>query len=364
MLPAGMPSPRAFSIAAALLAACPAPAPSSDATRREPPAPRAVEPVPEPAVVPQPAAVPQPSAVPQPIPTVPEPAPDTAIPLPPALAAEGVRPVVRSLWRALEAVDAGDAGAMARVTTNDARWFPPGGLAESVQGATHLQRAMAPWSNPEVDLDVRRVIDPGVGSFAAQVSATSRESPALRHELVLLVEARGDHVAAVHHFGDPLGPVRLGLDEQEPLDLGPVDEPALEHGAAAQAQVDAARTVATALDDRNDDAVRALLTEDVVLHDVKARRTRRGPDGYVAGMRETLGETGHLAVNRHLAGPRFVVLEGAVLGHGPPMGKAASEPASEPQEHGFVDVHRMVDGKIAETWHYVNRRGRPHRLRP
>ena len=347
----------ALSTAIALLVACPAPAPSSDLARREPSDRRIAEPAAEPG----PAPTPAPSPTPAPAGLTQEPASPAepeAIPLPSTLAAEGVRPVTRSLWRALEELDAGDAAAIARTMIEDARWYPPGRNDEAV-GAADLARALGPWSNPATEIDVRRIIDPGDGPFAVQVSATSRENPALRHELVLLVEARGDHVTAVHHFGDPLGPVRLGQGEQEPLDLGPMGEPALERGAGEAAELDVARTLATAIDAREDDAVRALLAEDVVLHDVIARRTRRGRDGYVAGMRETLDETGRLAVDRHLAGSRFVVVTGVVFGRDPPP-TTTGEP--EPQEHGFADVHRMVDGTIAETWHYVNRRGRPLRL--
>jgi len=344
----------ALSTAIALLAACPAPAPSADAARREPNAPRITEPGPTPTHAPSLA-----SPVPAPQPAL-EPASDLepeAIPLPSTLAADGVHPVARSFWRALEAIDAGDAAAMAQAMTADARWFPPGRVEESVQGASDLARAMAPWSNPTIDIDVRRIIDPGDGPFVAQVSVGNRENPALRHELVLLIEVRDDRIAAAHHFGDPLGPIRLGQSQQEPLDLGPVGEPVLEQGAGARAQVDAARALITAVDARDDDAVRALLTEDVTLHDMAARRTRRGRDGYVEGMRETLGTTGHLAVDQHLAGSRFVVLMGVVFGRTTPPSKDSAP--SEPQEHGFADVHRMVDGTIAETWHYVNRRGRP-----
>jgi ketosteroid isomerase-like protein len=341
-----------------LLAACPAPTPSSEAARREPPAPRPAEPA---EVAPPPAIAPRPAP---PVAAI-EPAAE-ALPLPPALAAEGVRPVVRSLWRALEAVDAGDAAALAGAMTEDGRWFPPGSDQESVQGPADLQRAMGPWSSAELALDIRRIVDPGDGPFAAQVTVASLENPVLRYELVLLVEPRGDRIAAVRHFGDPLGPVRVGPNEEEPLALGPLGEPVLERGASEPALVDVARALTTALDGVEDEAARARLAEDVVLHDVAARRTRRGREGYLAGMRETLGPTGHLAVDRHLAGSGFVVLEGAVYGREASSAAKAEGEATTPQEHGFVDVHRVVDGLIAETWHYVNRRGRPPRprLRP
>jgi hypothetical protein len=350
---------RALLSVTGLLAGCPAPAPSSENARREPLPPRSAAPAEVPPAA-EPAEV-SPAAEPAPAPT-PTPAAD-AIALPPTLAAEGVRPVVRSLWRAIEGVDAGDPAAIAGAMTEDGRWFPPGSPAEATRDASELQRAMLPWSNVDLELDVRRVVDPGDGPFAAQVSVASREDPALRYELVLLVEPRSDRIAAVHHFGDPLGPLRMGPGKEEPLALGPVGEPALERGAADPTLAVAARELAADLDGRSDEAVRARLAEDVVLHDVTARRTRRGRDGYLEGMRETLGPTGHLAVDRHLTGAPFVVLEGAVYGReaassGKPEGAAAA-----PQEHGFVHVHRIVDGAIVETWHYVNRRGRPHRPR-
>jgi ketosteroid isomerase-like protein len=285
----------------------------------------------------------------------------------PSLAADGVRPVVRTFWQALEAVDAGDAGALAHAMTEDGRWLPPGRFEESLQGAAQLQRAMNPWSSDGVEIDVRRVIDPGEGAFVAQVSVASGRDPTLRHELVLLVEPRDDAIAAVHHFGDPLGPLRWGPSKEEPLDLGLVGEPTMVavSGVAAAAQMDLAEQLTAAIERRDDDAVRARLAADVVLHDVAARRTRRGPDGYLTGIRETLGAAGHLRVDRRLAGSGFAVLEGAVLGREAAADAtgAGAEPA-EPQEHGFADVHRMVDGAIAETWHYVNRRGRPYHPRP
>lgn len=341
---------------ACLVAACPAPSPSSTTARRDPAAPRSAEPAAAPTPAPTPAVDP-PASDPEPARPATDPARDA---LPPALAAEGVRPVVRSLWRALEAVDAGDAAAMAPAMTDDGRWFPPGSPAESVGGQADLQRALEPWSGDEIDLDVRRVIDPGNGAFAAQVTVANREAPGLRHELVLLVEPRGERMAAVHHFGDPLGPVRMGPGKEEPLALGPVGEPELAGGPGEAGAIDAAKQLAAAVDAREDDAVRTRLAEDVVLHDVTARRTRHGRDGWLAGWRETLGPTGRLVVDRHLAGSRFVVVEGAVYGREP---KTEGDAKPEPQEHGFVDVHRIVDGTIAETWHYVNRRGRPHRPR-
>jgi ketosteroid isomerase-like protein len=130
---------------------------------------------------------------------------------------------------------------------------------------------------------------------------------------------------------------------------------ALEGGPPDVAHVDATKQLVAALDGRKDDAVRALLAEDVVLHDVSARRTRRGRDGYLEGWRETLGPKGHVAVARHYAGQRFVVMEGTLYGRD-----------AKPQAHGFADIHRLADGKIVETWHYVNRRGQPHQpqIRP
>lgn len=349
-----------------LLAACPAPSPSSPTPRAQPAAPAPTvgnEPAAPPAPAPAPAVAGEDALAPE------RPASDPAGgALPAALATADVRPVVRSLWRALEAVDAGDAAAMAAAMTDDGRWFAPGRPEESVGGPTDLQRALAPWNGSDTDIDVRHIIDPGDGTFAAQVSVGSREDPELRHELVLLVEPRGELVAAVHHFGDPLGPLRQrasplppsgGLDE--PLALGPVGEPTRAGGPAETAAVEAAEQLAAALDAREEDAVWTRLAADVVLHDVIARRTRQGRDGWLAGMRETLGPAGRLVVDRHLAGSRFVVVEGAVYGREPAAGRG--EPPAEPQEHGFVDVHRFVDGTIAETWHYVNRRGRPHRRR-
>jgi ketosteroid isomerase-like protein len=340
---------------AGLLAACPAPAPSSGTVTLEA-GPRGAEPAgPEPALR-SPSVEPAPTPLVQADPT-PTLAPDSGgASLPPALAADGVRPVVRSLWQALDAVGSGDPDAMARAMTPDGRWFPPGRVEESVQGSDALRRAMAPWGSPELELDVRRIIVPdGEGPFVAQVSVASRKDLAARHEVVLRVEPGGDRIAAVHHFGHPLGPVRAYPREQEPLDLGPVGEVALVGGASEPARAEAIAKLMAAIDERKDDAARALLAEDAVLHDVTAGRTRQGRDGYVAGMRETLGETGHLAIDRRLAGGSFVVVEGAIFGR-----DAEAQPGA-PQEHGFADVHRMVDGTIAETWRYVNRRGRPHR---
>lgn len=332
------------------LVACPAPAPSPYAHREPPPAPpRGAEPAPAPDLAT---------------------APDRSS-LPSALAAHDVRPAVRSLWQALEAVDAGDAEAMARVMIEGGRWLPPGSFEESVAGAVDLRRAMSPWSSPTVELDVRRIIllSPlgGDTPFAVQVSVASHDAPAARHELVLLVDTRGDHIAAVHHFGDPLGPIRARApNEAEPLDLGPasplvLEDGAPEHGAAEAAHLEATRRLMDAVDGRDDAGVRARVVEDAVLHDVAARRTRRGRDAYAAGMRETLGETGHVAVDRLHAGGGFVIVAGSVFGREPEPATPAPSPA---QEHGFADVHRMVDGAIAETWHYVNRRGRPHHPRP
>jgi ketosteroid isomerase-like protein len=175
-------------------------------------------------------------------------------------------------------------------------------------------------------------------------------------------------MGAVRQLGDPLGPVRPrtgpgtseATSEAEPLALGPAGEVVLEGGAPDPSLADLTRSLMDAVEARKDDAVRALLAEDVVLHDLATRRTRRGRDAWVAGMRETLGETGHVTVDRHHPGARFVVVEGAV--HGREADPAA--PASPPQEHGFADVHRVVDGAIAETWRYVNRRGRPRRVVP
>jgi len=280
-------------------------------------------------------------------------------PLPSALAAEGVRPVVQSLWRAIEAVDAGDADAMSRVMVPQARWFPPGSPSESVRGAADLRRAMSPWASPQVELDVRRVIDLGDGPIVVQAVASAvTGDPRPRYELVLLVELQGDRIASVRHYGDPLGPVRVGPDPEEPLDLGPPGEVELERGTPEASHVATAEALVEALDGRKDAAARALLAEDVVLHDVVARRTRRGRERYLAGYRAMLGDTGHPRVDRRHAGAGFVVLEGAVHGRDPT--------AEDRKEHGFADVHRVIDGTIVETWHYLNRRGRPlqSRTRP
>lgn len=320
--------------------ACPAPAPRGSDLHDAPtpgPVPRhataeaAITPEPAPAIAPAPAPAPAPS---------------------PALAAEGVRPVVRATWQALEAVDAGDPDAMARVMTEDARWFPPGSLEESV-GAGEARRALSPWSGDDVALDVRRIIDLD-GAFAAQVTVAGTEGPGLRHEMVLVIETRDDRVTAVRQYGDPLGPVRPRPGHPtEPLDLGPVGEPVVELGTPAPALAQTARALASAIDERRDDDARARLADDVVLHDVTGRRTLRGRDAYVTGMRDALGEAGHLRVDALHEGARAVIVEGAVLG------READAP-TDPREHGFADVHRVVDGAIAETWHYVNRRNRPH----
>lgn len=336
-----------------LLCACPASAPSADATQRNA-APTAAPT--EPTLPVEPAA---PAPAPAPTMLV-EPSPDPAAPpdLPPALAAPGVRPVVQSLARALEAVAAGDPDAMGRVMLTEARWFPPGSPQESVGNGSELRRAMSPWGTPELGVDLRRVIDLGGSPWFAQVSIASREQPTMRYELALMIETQGDRISAVHQFGDPLGPVRIGPNEQEPLDLGPTTV-VLEGGPPTLAHVDATKRLAEALQARNDDAVRALLAEDVVLHDVIARRTRRGRDGYLAGFAETLGEAGHLVVDEHYAGERMVVMVGAIDSRG-------TQADAEAMEHGFADIHRLADGKVLETWHYVNRRGRARRprLRP
>jgi ketosteroid isomerase-like protein len=270
--------------------------------------------------------------------------------------------VIRALWQALEAVDGGDPEAMARVMTPDAHWFPPGGTEEAVRNGPDMSRAMGPWSNEALEVDIRRVIDLGDRPFVAQVSVGNRKQPSLRYELVLLVETRGDRIAAVHHFGDPLGPVRVGPNEQEPLDLGPLVDPTLEGGPPVVAHGDTTLRLVEALEDRNDATVRALLAADVVLHDVTARRTRRGRDAYLTGFHETLGPKGHLEVIRHHASERFVIIEGTLHGREP----APQAATATPQEHGFADLHRLADGVIVETWHYVNRRGRARlpRARP
>ncbi len=340
--------------AAGLLCACPAATPHPDATgsrgapvqaaaRVEPPA------TPVPAVVPTAPAV-EPAVEPE--------ADPSALELPPALAAPDVRPVVQSLWRALEGVDAGDADAMGRVMVDGGRWFPPGSPEESVGTGADLRRAMGPWSSHTLDVELRRVIDLGASPVFAQLSVADREQPELRYELALMIDVRGDRIAAVHHYGDPLGPVRVGPSAEEPLDLGPVAL-VVEGGAPSVAHADAVGRLRDALDGRDEAAARALLDEGVVLHDVVARRTRRGPEGYLAGFRELLGEAGHLKVSQLEAGESFVVMVGVIDGR-------SKNADGQPMEHGFADVHRLVGRKVVETWHYVNRRGRaqPPTLRP
>lgn len=340
------------------LAGCPSPAPRSieAAPRADATPPPASAPPAEPPTVTPPTVEPTPA---EPTPLEPTPTPDAVEgpPLPAALAAEGVRPVVRAMWRTIEAIDAGDPDAMAQLVVPDGRWFPPGGLAESFSGASDFRRAMSPWAGAQVALDVRRVIDLG-SPFAVQLAVTGTETdPPLRHELLLLVEIRGDLVAAIRHYGDPLGPLRTAPSAEAPLDLGPVGEPTVERGTAEPGHAEVARALLEAIDGRKDAAARALLAEDVVLHDVTASHTRRGRDEVLAAYRATLGEgdRGRLALDRQHAGPGLVIIEGAVHGR--------DTDADPPQEHGFADVFRVEDGVVAEAWHYVNRRGRLHRPR-
>ncbi|MCX4245989.1 nuclear transport factor 2 family protein [Paraliomyxa miuraensis] len=310
---------------------CPSPAPRpTPATAERPPAPEAkVEPTP---------------AEPEPRPLAPPPPVDAGPPLPAALTA--ANSPMQSLWRALESVDGGDSDALGPILRPDGRWFPPGSVAESVSGSD-LPRAMLPWTGPSVEIDVRRMIDLG-GPFVAQVAVTE---PPNRHELVLMVMPRGDGIGAIHHHGDPLGPIRLGSDPSEPMDLGPLGEVALERGKPNPDAIALVTDLTEALDGRKDDAARARLAETVVLHDIIARRTRRGRDAYLAGFQATMGDSGHLTIARSHSAAGWVVVEGAVHGR---------EPSAEnPQEFGFADVHRVIDGAIAETWHYVDRRGRP-----
>ena len=97
--------------------------------------------------------------------------------------------VARATWRALEAVDAGDAEAMSLVMTSDARWFPPGSVEESVDNQPGtMASAMAPWSGPDVELSVRRVIEPGYGPVVVQLAVDRVSSPGAGNELVLLIK--------------------------------------------------------------------------------------------------------------------------------------------------------------------------------
>lgn len=272
--------------------------------------------------------------------------------LPAALAGEGVRPVVRALWRAIEAVDAGDADAMARAMTEDARWFPPGSARESVGGPQQLGRAMAPWTAESIELDLRRVIDLGGSPFVAQLSV-GHDGGAGRYELVLMVEVAGDRISSIRHYGDPLGSVRAGPPTVEPPlgPPGPVERaagpPTIEHVAST-------RALAEALERGDDETARALLAPQVVMHDVRARKTWHGPTDVTTAYRADLGPRGHLTIAHHYAGSQYVVVEGALS-----IGQTKEDDV--PRERGFVDLHRLERGKIAETWHYLNRRDRPRK---
>ena len=299
--------------------------------------------------IPRPAAESSPPAEaksPDPAQSLPsEPTPSASDPSRPP---EHARAPVKALWNGIEGVDGGDADAMARAMTEPARWFPPGGASDSVGGEAELRRAMAPWSSPEVELDLRRVIDPGDSQFIAQLSVSSDEGRR-RYEMALVVRTKGDRIQTVRHYGDPLGPVRLGPAAVDPLDLGPVGSVAFEGGAANAENIATARALTEALERRDDEAAVALLDPAVVLHDIRARKSRRSPKDFATAYRADLGTKGHLTIAHHYAGTQYVVLEGSLRGH---------EDDEVGQEHGVLDVHRLQDGKIAETWHYLNRRAR------
>lgn len=264
--------------------------------------------------------------------------------------------VARATWRALEAVDAGDAEAMSLVMTSDARWFPPGSVEESVDNQPGtMARAMAPWSGPDVELSVRRVIEPGYGPVVVQLAVDRVSSPGAGNELVLLIKGRGEQMQTVRQYGDALGPLRFHPEDRErTLDLGPIAEPTWHAGPADDAAMAVVEALGKAIEARDEAAVRAQLADGVRLHDVKARRTREGEDGFLEGMRGTLGEDGHLVALHQFGAGETVVVEGAVYG-------LEADDEGNPREHGFADVHRLAGGEIVETWHYLNRRGRPSR---
>ncbi len=273
-----------------------------------------------------------------------EPAPSTDPSRPP----ENARAPIKALWRGIEGVDGGDADAMAKEMVEPARWFPPGGASDSVGGEAELRRAMAPWSSPDVELDLRRIIDPGGSQFIAQLSVAAAQGQR-RYEVALVVRSKDGRIQTVRHYGDPLGPVRLGPAAVDPLDLGPVGSVPFESGPPNAEDIATARTLIEAFDRRDDEAALALLDPAVVLHDIRARKSRRGPKDFATAYRADLGTKGHLTIAHHYAGTQYVVLEGSLRDH------EADEPG---QEHGVLDVLRLKNGKIAETWHYLNRRAR------
>ncbi len=273
--------------------------------------------------------------------------------LPSTLRAPGVRSVVHELWLALEAVDAGDPDAIATMMPSGT-WLPPGGPADAVTGADPLRRAMAPWTRPGLDIAVRAVIDLG-GRLVTMLVTVGPDGggPSPRYEMVLMLEHGDEGDATMRHYGDPLGPVRsLPADVGGTLAVGPVPaEPAVHGGPPVVAHVAATRTLLAALGPNPAPTPPPLATT-VVLHDIVARRTHRGPDAYLAEYRATLGPTGHIQVSHHYAGRHWVIVEGTIHGQ-------TAAPGQPPGAHGFADVHRLEHGQIVETWHYFNRRGRP-----
>ena len=238
-----------------------------------------------------------------------------------------------------------------------ARWFPPGSPDESIGNDDGtIERGMKPWAAGDLALDIRRVIDLGGPPLIAQVSIDKTTDPNVRFELVLLLDVKEGKIASVRQYGDPLGPVRSRAEDTEgTLDLGPIGTISVEGGQPNLDHVKAAKTQLEALNGSLKDLA-PLLSDNVLLHDVSVRRTREGKDEYQQGYRATLGEKGKVDAAHMHATANFVMVEGAV------HGKATADDGS-PREHGFVDIHRFEDGVIAETWHYVNRRGRPARVR-
>ncbi|MEX1362666.1 MAG: nuclear transport factor 2 family protein [Nannocystaceae bacterium] len=337
------PSPpwRPLAVVGSLwLTACPAPpagpAPSASRDASTPSA--AVEPESATAPVTAPTTEPTPASV--------EPSVPTAISQSSALA--------HTLWTALEELDAGDPDAMTRALAPTARWFPPGSPAESI-GVDEMPRAMANWSGPDVTLDIRRVIDPGVPPLIVQLVVERDGEVPLANEIVLLVDGQADQIASVRQHGDPLGPIReRAEDSGRTLDLGPVGQPSLERGEAPPAHVGLVGRLVQALEARDADATQPLVAQTAVLHDIQARRTHRGRSEVITGLLATLGEQGHLTVQHQYATASMVVVEGAVFGR-------EQDPDGSDREHGFVDIYRLEGGEIVETWRYLDRRGRPHR---
>lgn len=266
--------------------------------------------------------------------------------------------LARTVWSTLEAIDDGDAEAMSQVMAPTARWFPPGSIEESVSNDSgQLARALAVWTSPDVSIDVRHLVVTG-GPLVAQIAVVDADTPEYGYEIVLLFEERGDQIAMVRQYGDPLGPVRMSAEDLagRSLAIGPVGSPVVHTGPADPASVALVEAAHDGLEAREDAAVRSRIAEAVVVHDIKGRRTRKGADDYLEVMKSTLGEEGHLMrLKTHAAG-NWVIVEGAVYG-------VETDADGNAREHGLVDVHRLEGGAIAETWHYLNRRGRPHRSR-